>query len=378
MSDLQGITAAAEPLLVRKLHTEGRKLGIPVSGTFELTSGCNFNCKMCYIHAHNEKPGEKKELTAAEWLDIGRQAAQAGTVFLLLTGGEPLLRQDFPEIYTGLKQLGMMISINTNGYLLNGKIAELLEKNPPMRLNVTLYADSNDGYRKQCGVGAFDRVVRNIRRMKNAGIETKLNVTFTGENADRCEDIAALVRKLALHCQSTVYTYPPVRKDGAGAPTVRLSPEQAARLRIRWDILRSGSDSMQSALRQLLQMQTRECEDIDRPVEGVRCRAGHTAYWIDSQGKMLMCGMIPVSEGSVTENGFSACWEKTRAFAQSVRMPAKCTACRLRPVCCVCPAACYAETGEFTQAPRYLCEMSECLADELSRLYQEGSNVRNQ
>ena len=64
MNDLQAVTAATEPPLSRKLHIIGRRLGIPVSGTFELTAGCNFNCRMCYIHDKDAAPRADGELTA--------------------------------------------------------------------------------------------------------------------------------------------------------------------------------------------------------------------------------------------------------------------------------------------------------------------------
>ena len=368
MDELQAVTTASEPPVSRKLHAIGRRLGTPVSGTFELTAGCNFNCRMCYIHDGGAKDPQAGELTAAQWLSIGKEAADAGTVFLLLTGGEPLLRRDFAEIYTGLKKLGMMISVNTNGSLITGDTAALFEKNPPMRLNISLYADTPEGYRRQCGADAYENVVSNIRRMKAAGVQIKLNVSFTEYNADRFREIAALVRELDLHCQTSVYMYPPVRRTSPTAAQGRLSPEAAAKQRVQWDLMCGKTPTPESAeeLRKLLLVS--ECDDGNAPGEGVRCRAGHTAYWIDTKGQMMMCGMVPLPVGSVPEEGFLSCWQKTRALMQTVRMPKKCTNCSLRPYCCVCPAACFAETGDFSTAPAYLCEMSSCIEQELLRL----------
>ena len=375
MENLQAITAATEPPLSRKLHAVGRKLGIPVSGTFELTAGCNFNCRMCYIHDKGAAPRADGELTAEQWLQIGRQAVKAGTVFVLLTGGEPLLRRDFAEIYTGLKQLGLMVSVNTNGSLLTGETAALLERNPPMRLNVSLYADDREGYRKACGADAFENVIANIRRMKQAGLEVKLNVSFSEGNADRLEQIAALVRELDLHCQTSFYMYPPVRRADPDSPTTRLSPQEAGRLRVRWEQLRGRDDLLRNSAELLNRLQERVCEDRSLPEEGVRCRAGHTTYWIDAAGQMLMCGMLPLPAGNVMEEGFDRCWQNTRALMKTVTMPAKCSACRLRSVCCVCPSACYAETGDFTQAPPYLCEMSLATVRELTQGKKGEPNV---
>ena len=90
----------AEPLSSMHLNNLGCRLGLPVSGAFELTARCNFSCKMCYVHLQNDIPGLKaRELTAENWLSIAREARDMGLLFLLLTGGEPMLREDFPYIY---------------------------------------------------------------------------------------------------------------------------------------------------------------------------------------------------------------------------------------------------------------------------------------
>ena len=366
MDPFSRATSATEPPLVRKLHAVGRKLRTPVSGTFELTSGCNFNCGMCYIHEKNIRPGSKEELTTDQWLNIGEQAAAAGTVFLLLTGGEPLARPDFAELYTGLKGLGLMLSINTNGSLLTGKTAELIKNSPPMRLNVSLYAASDRGYAEHCGVPAFERVVSNIRDMTGAGVQVKLNVTFAKSNAGDLERLSELVNSLGLHCQTSFYMYPPVRRAGDDAATNRLSPEEAAKAQVLWARLRGRQPKLDELNRFMEEFRSRECDDDAAPEEGVRCRAGHTAYWVSSRGEMLMCGMIPLNCGSVINDGFDACWQKARALMKTIRMPAKCASCALRPVCTVCPASCFAETGDFKTAPPYLCDMSRAIIKELN------------
>ena len=111
----------SEPLMVRYLHEKGLQEGRPVSGTFELTQRCNFGCEMCYVHDCKQKTDP---LSAEDWLSLAQQAKDAGTVFLLLTGGEPLLRDDFEYIYRSLAKMGFLISINTNGSLL-GRYTEL-------------------------------------------------------------------------------------------------------------------------------------------------------------------------------------------------------------------------------------------------------------
>lgn len=76
---------------------------IPISGTFELTPRCNFDCRMCYVHLKEDqilKYG--RELNAKEWLQIAREAKDAGTTWLCITGGEPLMHPEFEIIWKEL------------------------------------------------------------------------------------------------------------------------------------------------------------------------------------------------------------------------------------------------------------------------------------
>ena len=99
----------------RYLTQKCSKLGIPVSGIFELTPRCNLKCKMCYVRLTKEQMAPLgKELTADQWIELGRQCKDAGMAFLLITGGEPTIRKDFCEIYSALSQMGLSIVINTN------------------------------------------------------------------------------------------------------------------------------------------------------------------------------------------------------------------------------------------------------------------------
>ena len=97
----------------QRLFARADMLGVPLSGTFELTPRCNFRCKMCYIHrAEHDAAARAAERSAAQWLALAEQCCREGTLMLLLTGGEPLLRPDFREIYTGCKRMGLVLSVN--------------------------------------------------------------------------------------------------------------------------------------------------------------------------------------------------------------------------------------------------------------------------
>ena len=107
---------STEPYLSTYFHSKGRKLGLPIAGNFELTARCNFNCPMCYVHMTEEQVAASgKELTAQQWLQLARDAKDRGMIFALLTGGEPLIRKDFFEIYKGMKEMGILVEDTAQG-----------------------------------------------------------------------------------------------------------------------------------------------------------------------------------------------------------------------------------------------------------------------
>ena len=170
--------SSTEPYISTYLHSKGRRLGLPIAGNFELTARCNFNCPMCYVHMTPEqvRSSGKEELTARQWLEIAAAAKERGMVFALLTGGEPLVRKDFFEIYDGMREMGLLISINSNGSMLRGAILERFLEAPPFRFNISLYGGNNETYRNMCGIPAYDQVKENIRKLRQAGVDVSLNL----------------------------------------------------------------------------------------------------------------------------------------------------------------------------------------------------------
>ena len=174
-----------EPYLSTYFHTKGIQLGLPISGNFELTARCNFNCPMCYVHMDEKQLAQngKRELTAEEWIAIAEEAKNKGMIFALLTGGEPFVRKDFFEIFGAMKKMGIMVSINSNGSMLEGQVLEKLLADPPFRMNISLYGGCNDTYQKMCGLPMFDKVVNNIRVLKEHGIDVSINLSITKYNS---------------------------------------------------------------------------------------------------------------------------------------------------------------------------------------------------
>lgn len=365
-------TSRGEPLWTNYIHRKGAKLGLPISGTFELTSNCNFNCKMCYVHT----PNHKEALTADEWIKIGEQARDRGMVFLLLTGGEPFLRPDFKKIYGALSEMGLMISINTNASLIDDEMFAFLLRHPPTRMNISLYACNDEAYAKLCGKAACDIVKKNIVQLHDAGISVKINSTITPYNYSEIESIYAFAAEVGVPVTATTYMYPPVRvNDGQfGVSPARFQADEAAFYLLKCREQYLTPEQLQS--RAAIDMPEDEMCGGDTQ-ENMRCRAGKTAFWITWDGRMLPCGMFPHEGYSVPQNGFDAAWEQVRAFVKTIMLPKECTNCSGKDHCPVCAAACIAETGESSVRPKYICEMTRAYNKLLREKYQKQTDRRS-
>lgn len=351
---------SVEPRISTYLHQKGRALGLPISGTFELTSRCNFSCPMCYIHEQGSS--SDRELSAEQWLRLARSARDQGMVFALLTGGEPLVRKDFFEIYKGFKKLGLMISINTNGSLLNEEAMAHFLADPPTRLNISLYGCSEETYHNMCGVRAYQRVRENIRTLRKNGIDVRLNLSVTPYNCGDLEGIYRDAVELDVNISASSYMYPPVRTTQGHPAASRFSPDQSARYAMQWDTLRFEDGEYLQRLRNtrsLIRSQENSCA-VD-PDPAVRCRAGSTAFWITWDGHMLPCGMMTSPKISLQDHSFEEAWAQIKAETAQIRLPKACGECPRRDICNVCAAVCQSETGSFSQVPQYVCQRTDAI-----------------
>lgn len=351
----------------RFLMQKSAKNNVPVSGTFELTPLCNFNCKMCYIRMSREEMEKRGRLrTAKEWIELGRECADAGMLFLLLTGGEPFLREDFFEIYGELKKLGLIITINTNGYMIDEKTAEKLIENPPSKVNITLYGASNRTYKELCECeNGFDRVIKAIKTLKESGILVNVNYSITPYNAKDMEKIFSICKKLNVPVNPTAYMFPPVRnnKNGVIEYNTRLKANEAGCMRYMAEKFKYSSEEFEyrkAAIKAGMEVQNglEEC-DARTVNEKMGCMAGRASFWVTWDGRMTPCGMLNTPCVELGKFKFLTKWKEINKKINEIYLPKECSNCDKRKVCGVCAALTISETGSFDKRPDYLCQMTE-------------------
>ena len=349
------------------LHIKASQMLLPLTGTFELTPVCNFSCRMCYVRKTQKQVQEslRRILTLEDWLRIARQAKEAGTLYMLLTGGEPMLWPDFWKLYEELVDMGFLVSINSNGSLIDEEAIARFRRRPPRRVNITLYGGRDDTYRSLCGAeGVFSKVDRAIRGLREAGIAVKLNCSMTPYNVADLEWIVDYAENLGLGLALVTYMFPPVRRDATMiGVNDRFTAEEAAEHYMHFLRYSRDRDTYQQLLRGILDGAAEPLgleEGCVDPLDGkIRCRAGKASYWITWDGWLQPCGMMPEPKVDVLQMSFGDGWKQTCELAAALRLSGVCDQCPDNQICHSCAAVAYTETGSVSGIPKYLCRYAD-------------------
>ena len=375
------IQIPVEPKLTEYLYRKASLNKTPLSVAFELTPVCNMACRMCYVRMDKKQQESIAPLRSAqEWFRIAEEAREHGLLYILLTGGEPFTHPEFKEILSGLHQRGFIVSINSNGTLIDEETVEWLKQTPPNRINITLYGASDETYARLCGKkDGFSRVTHAIRLLKEAGIMVKINVSATQYNADDLEGIFAFCKEHQLLISATSYMFPPLRRDETCVGhNDRFTPEEAAYYAAKIESLLNGEEAFVKRAEEgnyasLAASSEEDCsQDCEGEGEGLRCRAGKSTAWVTWDGKMVACGMIPADHApNVFDVGYMAAWKTVTEKTDAIRLPAACRSCELKDTCKACAAMVYTESGDYHTVPRYRCRMTHAYPEQVLKLADE-------
>ena len=327
----------------------------PITGTLELLPICNMNCDMCYIRLSRTEMEKKGRMrTADEWISMGEEMERAGVLFLLLTGGEPLLFPDFRRLYLSLRERGIILTVNTNGTLIDADWAAFFGENKPRRINITLYGADDRAYEMLCHYpGGFEKTVQGIRLLKERGVDVKINGSVTKSNRNDMEKIYAIGRELGAPVHMDTYMLPGIheRKLPFEAQS-RLEPEEAAAAEMEMLRNEMNPEDLRMYVQQMLLQIKKEGNVYS---EGITCMARNCSFAVNWQGEMRPCVTLEEPSVPVFETGFESAWQQISEKVKAYRVNEKCRQCRLRPVCKTCVASARLETGEYDGLPEYLC-----------------------
>lgn len=305
------------------------------SAVFELTRCCNFQCKMCCVRKNTEKITD-----ASDFVKIAEDACNNGLIDLTLTGGEIFLRNDFFDIYNPIYDMGIIISLMTNGYLLDDyKISEL-KKRPPRIVHITLYGASNKTYENVCGCkNGFNIVYANILKLKKVGINIVIQVTITKLNVNDYEDILKIADDLGIPVRISYRIFDPVRDADTNISDVE---------NIRLDLL-----NLPSKLENILGWKKETVMYIKK------CNAIKNSFCVTSDRKLQICQNSEFPNVDIKKYGLNDSLILLKKQLENFKIPEVCIHCENLNFCDLCYSGIYKNSqGEFVPY-NYFCELAE-------------------
>jgi MoaA/NifB/PqqE/SkfB family radical SAM enzyme len=326
----------------------GRHGAFPAAASFELTARCNLACRYCYLRPYRDEP----ELATDEILRILDALAGAGCLSLLLTGGEPLLREDFPEIWRAAKRRGFLLSLYTNATRVTDETLALLREWPPLLVEATLYGWSAETYASFCGDGAaWEDACRGVERLAALGRPLHLKAPVLRANRREIPALRAWADDLGLPLYVDTEVFP--RLDGDPAPLAEALPP----------------DEALAALRETPLAREAWAREFGRPRPPARidrllvCNGGEHAVHIGPYGDLAVCMLLREPSWSLRRGTLAAGWDflhnEVRARAAPPERP--CAACPDLGWCLPCAGKNRLATGEAARPAPFVCERAAAL-----------------
>jgi len=367
------------PIHALPLWEEMKKEKSPITFELELTARCNNDCRHCYINLPaGDRAAKARELTFDEIMKIAGESVSMGALWCLLTGGEPLLREDFVDIYLGLKKKGLLVSVFTDANLVTKEHAALFKKYPPRDIEVSVYGVTRETYekvtRKQ---GSFATFRGGLDLLLESGVKVRLKAMALRSNAHELPEIARFCRERT----KDYFKFDPLLN-------LRFDGDRARNEMIRAERLSGqGIAALESADSERMESMKKNCELLIGPecAEAAcnhlfHCGAGNGGFYISYDGQFRLCSSLlhPDCVYDLRKGSLAEAWRefipKVRAMrSEKKSFLEKCRACSLVNLCLWCPAHAYLETGEMDASPDYFCEVAEARAGELKKRIKDGS-----
>jgi radical SAM protein with 4Fe4S-binding SPASM domain len=370
--------AEVGPLPGFELWDRMKERRAPIAFDLEVTARCNNDCRHCYINLPaGDRDARARELSLYEIECISSEAVSLGAVWCLLTGGEPLLRDDFFELYLALKRQGLLVSVFTNACLVTPEHVELFRKYPPRDIEVTLYGATEATYERVTRrPGSYQAFVRGLDGLLSGGVKVRLKAMALRSNVHELQAIAQFCRARTRD----YYRFDPLlhlRFDrdavrNAEIRAERLSPEEVVAVE-RADEERFGA--LQKGCNELIlpELAHTDCNHL------FHCGTGLGSFTVSFDGRFRLCSSLwhPETVYDLRHGTLAEAWREHVPLVRDLRSSRKeflerCRVCPIINLCLWCPAHSYLELGEMDTVVDYFCQVARARAKALGRKEDQG------
>ena len=352
------------PLDQFSLWEKTREKRVPFSFELEVTARCNNDCRHCYINLPaGDRVAKDKELSFKEIKEIVDEAVSLGALWCLITGGEPLLREDFSSVYLYIKKKGLLVSVFTNATLMREEHVRLFQKYPPRELEVTVYGVTQETYERVTRrAGSYAAFMRGLALLLESGIKVRLKAMALRSNLHEMPEIARFCRERTrdyfrldpfLHLR-----YDGDQERNEEIRSERLSPEEIAALE-RSDPERL--EALQKSCERLIASNSSvpDCNHL------FHCGAGNDSFSLSYNGLLRLCSSLwqPDCVYNLKRGNLKEAWQTFIPQVREMRSNkkeflSKCLGCSIVNLCMWCPAHAQLETGAMDTPVDYFCRVA--------------------
>lgn len=334
---------------------------IPLSGSIDITYRCNNNCRHCWINIPAGSPEEQKELTLDEIMEIVDEARKMGCSKWFMSGGEPMLRPDFGEIFDYITYRSAHYSLNTNGTLITPEIARLLKRKGAKM--VVLYGATGDVHDHITrNPGSFEAAMQGLAYLRESGAGFIVQIIPMKDNYHQFRDMVSLAQSLSPQWRiGASWLYLSAYGDPVKNNEIirqRLEPRDVIEIETPDPSYDEWAEEKEDDDHRYSHLNKDDCL-LDFCIQTRR------DFHIDPYGQMTFCSFIkdPNLRYDLKKGSFTVCWED---FIPSLSDRVKggrefledCGSCELRKDCRWCPAYGYLEHGKLNAKVEYLCDVA--------------------
>ncbi len=329
----------------------------PISAVLELTRRCNLRCRHCYLgnqagqhrHLARERDAAAVKRSITEWAD-------AGVLFLLITGGDPMIRPDFPDIYRHARELGMLVSVFCDGLLVTEDILNVFHELPPRLVEISIYGATAATYEKVTRVrGSYARAWEGIRRLHSRGITLGLKTVVLTINQHELDAMESQARSLNVGFRYDSAVFPCLSNHQPGVDAgedpvdLRIDPRTAVAI-----------DTATEERRQRWRERIERTAAMPEVPSLYNCGAGLTGFSVDPYGNLSPCLLAAHYRYAPEGRTFLQLWNDELGHLRARRKTQKVSSFsgRLRGACAHCPAMNHLETGDEQQESPYMREVA--------------------
>lgn len=312
---------------------------VPLTVLWEMTHKCNLDCIMCY-----NVPLASRELSTAECFELLDQLAEAGTLFLVLTGGEILTRRDFFDIAERARQLGFALSLKTNGTLITPEKADRIAALSPLRVDISLLGATDKMFDRIAGSkDTLSRVVRGVKLLQERNVRVKLMSLLMDLNVSEREQMIDLVMDLGVEYE-----------QGFKISTADDGSDKAGSHQLNLDQMRRVLEEDQTPVVQ------RDITPSSRT-----CSVSLSSCLISPYGDVLPCIELRIPAGNLRNRSFSDLWHNGGIFRQLRKQHVMknlpdCYECSLNRYCeGRCSGLAYKEHGDLYGGHLLACQQAQ-------------------